>query len=424
MKGLLYLLSPVFISAMLLSCSKQVTLPDPSAAQWIKVFTDSPVYMVGKIRADAEGNLYASYNHKDVATGSPGAILKTDASGTFVWRLEYPHRSVYDFHLLDESDKLLVVSANSNAITLTTVTTTTHDTAFIGAYPLPDPGIGINGIKNAKLLVTKSGNYNLSGTMLLDSKINSSAGFMMEINGPANQLLWSHAWYFSPFNAGGTSITGCTETTDGFMLIGNVQGTAPPLSQFFILCTDATGDTLFSKHYYTSSYDTAQNSFSGYYCETSDIAPMDDGNFFAPAFNLLYNNSNQLPYPIFTTDDNSARLFRISPSGDTLGSERLKQAKQNQVIDFVPKDNGWFLGLNPSTLDYFGGIGERYAFCTTLDDDLVPQNTTVINSYYTNYLSSVYPTPDGFFATLSMVQSLGTGHYYLQLIKTGENGSF
>jgi len=189
--------------------------------------------------------------------------------------------------------------------------------------------------------------------------------------------------------------------------------------------TSSQGDSAWIRSFNTSRYDSSSKTYSGYYCATSDIVAADDGNFFACANNMAFNI---FPLPVYTNDDNSARIFKISSQGILLDSVRIKFGLQNEVADLVKKkDGGLFIGINPNALGRLGNfelVGERNSFIANVSSDMTLQNVSSVQTQFSDFLGSVCAMPDGHYAIEMMIQSFGSEDYKLEVIKTDENGNF
>jgi hypothetical protein len=297
--------------------------------------------------------------------------------------------------------------------------------------PFVDGNI-ISGMLGMKILITVDG-YHLSGTASLLTP-GVTAGFAIKLNMVGAEV-WEHSYIFPQQADAGTSITGSAETDGGFILFGNVQTdlksiteTSPSMSisKFFIMQSNKTGDTIPGTTFYTTSnYNDSLKTYSGYYCGTSDIIDGEDGYYYACAFNTLFNTPSQFPFAVYTDDDNSARIFKISDEDSLVDSIRVKFDVQNQVADLVKKnDGGLFIGFNPFRQGNFAFVGERHSFIANVSSGFQLQNVSSIQNQYSDYLGSVYLMPDRHYAIETMIQSLGKEHNKLEVIKTDENGNF
>ncbi|MGB3074613.1 MAG: hypothetical protein WBB36_04800 [Chitinophagales bacterium] len=412
----------IFCSGIWCSCNKAENPPNYVEATWVKMVADSPVYLTGKIRSDKQNNLFCSYFTADAGVNVQSVIIKLDSGGNLQWRKQIDSLTIFDFIVVHDSE-IIVAASEKTTVTLIGISAK-GDITFTAAFALPDVGATIKQVERMKIFLAESGAYNLSGTVNIYSTDFASVGFMMEVLS-SGIINWSQSYKFHQDGKSATFITGCSETADGYMLFGNVQNNVPLTSSFFVMKCNATGDLLWTKFYATSTYDEMTMVYNGYFCSTSDILASDDGNFFACAYNVSYNTPGQNPSSINTTDDNSARVFKINAEGDTLKSVRIRFGVQNEVADFVKrKDGGLLIGLNPFHLANFSLVGERHAFTALISSELVLQNITTIQTQYTDYMGSVCVMDDNHYAIQSMIQGFGKEHYFLEVIKTDENANF
>lgn len=408
-----------------ISCKKGDLLFSSGEAQWIKVVSDSTVFFPGKIRVDGENNLYCSYDHKEPEISRNSGLIKLDINGDLVWRKQFDSVAIFDF-LVKTDGIVIIASASAGIVTLREIPATADTCFILGSYDLPSFGKPVVKVLGMKILKDETKNtYILSGTARLNSQTSdNSAGFMMEMSA-TGMGIWRHSYIFEQSAGAATAITGCTQTSDGFMLFGNLQFGFPTISKFFILkCNLNNGDTLWSRFYNTSSYFPDSQPYDGYYCSTSDIVAGDDGYFYAGAFNVLYNTPSQT-FPIHTNDDNSARIFKINATGETIDSIHVKFDIQNAVADLVKKkDGGLLIGLNPYKLGNFAFVGKRNSFVANVNSSFVLENVTTIQTQYSDYLGSICSMPDGHYAIVTTIQSLGQANNNLEIIKTDLDGNF
>ncbi|HUM46918.1 MAG TPA: hypothetical protein PLD84_08320 [Chitinophagales bacterium] len=415
----------IFLAVIFFSCKKNSIEQNAGNAAWIKVMDDSAVYFPGKIRADAASNLFCSYNYRNYVIDSNSAIIKLDPSGNLLWRKQFDNLTIYDFMINPDGD-VVIASYDAGMITLTILSSedTTH--FLLGAYPLPLVTDKIRDIVGMKISTTADGNYVISSTVFYrKNNERVSMGFIMEVTTSGVQLWMGD--YFFPINEA-TTITGCAGAEDGYLLFGNVQKRFPAVSSFFVMKCDSKGDSLWTKFYETSNYTSTgpdSGTYHGYYCYTTDIISSGDNNFYACAYNEKYNLPNVSNLPIYTDDDNSARIMKISQEGTLIKSASLKHDFQNMAADLVRTgDNGLLIGLNPINLVGTYYLGMQSSFVARLNTNLDILSVSNIQTHYYDYLGSLCVTPDGHYAIETMIQSFGSESFLLEIIKTNENGNF
>ncbi|MEO6167790.1 MAG: hypothetical protein ABIO46_12940 [Chitinophagales bacterium] len=413
------------IAEVFFSCKKISIDQSTGDAQWVKVLTDSPVYFPGKIRSDAESNLFCSYNYANYTIDTTSAIIKLDKNGILLWRKEFESLIIYDFVITPGGDAI-IASYSTGMMMLTKLSAKDTSTSLLGSYPLPLDPKKIKDIFGVKLFFNDKGNYVMSGTVFFrPDNVRLSMAFLMELDTLGNQV-WMQDYFFPEGTV--TTVTGCAPTDDGYLLIGNIQEKDPFVSCFFILKCGATGDSSWTKFYETSWFDPAGadgGTYTGYYCYTSDIIPGGGDYFYACAYNEKYNLPNITQDPIYSIDDNSARIFKIDPDGNLIKTTPLKFDFQNMAADLVRTgDNGLLIGFNPINLVGTAYLGKQTSFVARLNADLTLLSVSNIQTHFYDYLGSICVTPDGHYAFETMIQSLGDENYLLEIIKTDENGNF
>lgn len=425
MRQLSFVLYIFLLAGIITSCKKNPVTKNSGEAEWIKVITDSAIYFPGKIRSDKHNNLYCSYNYRDYKVDSNSAIIKLDTSGNVMWRVLFTNLTVYDFAIMNET--IIIASHAEDKLTLTTLSSESGgELKTLVSMPLPLDPTSLIAIVGMKLLITiPDSNYNISGTLLYKSGGERySMGFMAEIGASGNDILGGVRSY--DFQGGVfTTVTGCAQTDDGYLLFGNIQHTEPDpiISKYFILKTNLVGDYLWTKTVQTSFYDP-NTGYTGYYCNTSDIISAGNGIFYACAFNEKYNLPNIPNPPVYSPDDNSARIFKIT-SDSLITEAKLKYEFQNFVADLVvTNDGGLLIALNPFKLQGFYYVGKQNGFIAQLGPDLAIQSVSKIQNHYFDCFGSICKMPDGHYAFQTMIQSLGSKVYRLEIIKTDEYGNF
>ncbi|HYV93856.1 MAG TPA: hypothetical protein VE978_18915 [Chitinophagales bacterium] len=414
----------ILFAGIFFSCKKISVSQNHGDAEWVKVITDASVFFPGKMRADAQNNLYCSYNYTDYEIDSNSAVIKLDSKGNILWRRSFADTTIYDFVVTPEG-KIVIPIYSNGMITLIELDPAGNIISSGNPYVLPFNAADIDEIVTLKIFIEADvGYYNLSGTILYNLNFpNERVGFMMEFDNNFNGG-WKRPYFFANPR---TVITGCAETDDGYLLFGNIQFKNTNTSEVFTLKTDAGGNKIGAiKEYSTSAFNAANDPpYSGFYCNTSDIIRA--GNkFYACAYNELYNVPTISSPPVYADDDNSARIYTFDSDGNKMGDPKtLKYDIQNLVADLVlTKDSGLLIGLNPVTLVGIGYVGRQSSYVARLNSDLSIQSVSNIQTNYKDYLGSICAMPDGTYAIETMIQSFGEEHYRLEVIKTDVNGNF
>ena len=417
-----YVVFLVIVISIFFSCKKEDSSQNKGEAKWIKVISDLPVYNTGKIRADAQNNLYCSYNYKSYKIDTNSGIIKLDSEGNILWQRNFTSLAIYDF-VINSQNNLVLVSYSSGTITLTNLSPD-NTISTIGSYDLPLTAQKIISMITLKIFCTSTNNYNIYGSVTYKQSSTTSRqgiGFIIQADTGGN-LLWLKKYSFEPGVA--TTITGCVEISDGYLMLGNIQHTDfPIISSLFILKSNIQGDSSWIKIYPTSSY--IDSAYHGYYCSTTDFISSGDGNFFGAGFNFRYNIPTVVTPPIYSDDDNSARLLKFNEEGDIISTTKLKYDLQNQVADLIlTRGNGLMIGFNPIKLYGTFYIGNRSSFVIRLGSDLTLQSEKNIQSHYIDVFGSLCLMHDGHYAIETMIQSFGKDYYQLEIIKTDESGNF
>ncbi|MBK6485151.1 MAG: hypothetical protein IPG01_18965 [Chitinophagaceae bacterium] len=407
-----------------ISCKKDPIGQNTGDAEWIKVISDTPARLPGKIRPDQDNNLYCSYNYTDYKADSSSALIKLDKNGKLIWRKEFTHFTIYDFLITDEN-RILMVSYSNGMITLTMDT----NNVMFGSYPLRIISGEFRDLLGVKLFKNSAGNYMISGTVFYRKNGERvSMAFLIEINKEDGQKIWMQHYDFP--EGPEITVTGCAEVDhgSGYIMIGSIQEKVPLISSFFLLRVNEFGDSLWTKVHETSSYTSTgpdSGTYHGYYCFTSDIISSADNNFYACAYNQKYNLPNINGLPAYSDDDNSARILKINADGEVIDYERLKHDFQNMAADLVlTTDGGLLIGFNPIRLVGTFYVGKQSSFIARLNPDLTVQSVSFVQNHYYDYLGSLCAMPDGHYAIQTMIQSFGNDHFYLEIIKTNKNGNF
>lgn len=414
------IISIPFLSLVILtSCNHPSTEPE---ADWIKVVTENHVYEPGQIRTDHAGNIFCSYNYASYGLDTHFAIIKLDRYGTVITKQEISDLTVYEFEMSEEGEPILA-SYENGIVTLSKLTNALGDSpAEFGSFTLP---VEVNKIKqpNLRLIVQADGSYLVAGSFLHTKNPSKCLGFLIQFDRDGVVIMGDTIVLseFPPL----AFVTGCAEASDGYVLFGSTQYQNPSYSSYFICKTDFSGNILCMKKDTTSWYFADVDSTAGYYCETSDLIPAPDGEtFYGCAYNVRFNIPFQVN-PLYTTDDNSARVFQFDACGEIRNSTSIKLDDQNQVMDLIVMPNSDLLvAINPFSLIGVYYSGQQNSFAARLSSALTLKSVQQFQTNYMDYLSSMSVMPDGSIVYESAIQSFGGDGFRLQVTKSDENGNF
>jgi hypothetical protein len=179
------------------------------------------------------------------------------------------------------------------------------------------------------------------------------------------------------------------QTSDGgYVIAGLTGGYAPSFSDFYVVKTDAQGDTLWTRTYNESSYDIAYS-----------IQQTTDGGFVL-AGNIFYENSNQSGYYVMKTD----------AQGDTLWTRTHVGTGEAYSIQQTT-DSGYIIA---------GGWHFRVVKMNSQGDILWTRTygRGVANSAY-----AIQQTTDGGYVVAGYTSNTpGGSHYDFYVVKTDSQG--
>ena len=424
MKPLHIYLLLCFLSGIIFSCKENDDSVQPGAT-WVKVIEENHVYSPGRIRADASENLFCSYSYTGYDNDSSSAMVKLDSQGNVAGQQDFPGLAIYDFQLNEAGEPMAAGFENGIVSMMKLSASLDEEPLQMGSYTLPLDPTKIRKLNGLKMLKQADGHFLLYGTVRYTK--NPYNGWMAFFAGfdAGGSFEWDDTMYLSDQNHV-SAITGCAESEDGFVFLGYNQFPGFPVSsEFFIMKTDFKGQVVCDTSYVTVQYDSMDSSYSGYYCETSDVIPALDGqSFYGCAFNVRFN----IPFfagQVNTSDDNSARIFRLDACGNILARDSVKVDEQNQVSDLLLMKNGdLLLGINPYPLFGVYYTGQQNASITMLNSQLDFQSAENLQTKYMDYVSSMCNLSDGAVAIETIIQSFGGDGYRLQVTKTDKNGNF
>jgi hypothetical protein len=414
----------LFISGVFFSCDKNDDSGQPGAT-FVKVIEENHVYNPGKIRVDAYNNLFCSYSYTDYDNDSSSAIVKLDSLGNVIGQQDFPGLAIYDFQLNDAGEPM-TACFEQGIVSITKLSASLdEEPQHTGSFALPLDVTKIRKLNGLKMLKKSDGDYLLYGVVRYAKNPFNGWIFLFAGFDDGGSFEWGDTMYLSDQNHV-SGVTGCAESGDGYVFLGYTQFQGFPVSsEFFVMKTDLNGVVQCETRYTTSLYNSIDSTYSGYYCETSDLIPALDGqSFYGCAFNVRFN----IPYfagQVNTSDDNSARIFRFDACGNVLARDSVNVDEQNQVTDLLLTKNGDFLlGINPYPLFGVYYVGQQNAYSTMLNSQLDFQSAENLQTKYMDYVSSMCNLSEGTVAIETIIQSFGGDGYRLQITKTDKNGNF
>ncbi len=210
----------------------------------------------------------------------------------------------------------------------------------------------------------------------------------------AQDLLWS-ASYGGDYNEGGYA---GTRTADGGCLVlGSTYSFGAGDHDFYLLCMDSLGDTLWSQTYGGAGAD------QGY-----DLCPSGDGGYYAVGSTRSYG-----------AGENDVYLLKIDFVGGLIWSRTYGGSEFEIGLSVRATSDGGCI-IAGSTSSYGAGADDLYLIRTdALGDTLW---TRAYGGSAEEVANAVRPTLDGGFIAAGFTGSFGVGYYSMYALRTDANG--
>jgi len=255
-----------------------------------------------------------------------------------------------------------------------------------------------------------AGNNLIFGTFdaSLSDADNYYRSFIIECDNSGNTF-WAKQYYFPQSSPEATQLTDGVITPDGgYLFCGYITCTT---SKFFLMKTDARGDTLWTKFYISGKMDATTNLITPYAAGTSSLIALNNGNY------MLFNGPS--PLGSDNSANQSAWIYTISSTGDSLNSTQINYQPGNYPAWAVKENSGNVFALMNLTngLEYSGnGFIQQNANYVSLSPGLSILSQGYFQTRYTDYFQSLCLTSGGNIACFGMIQSLGKDYYKPELI--------
>ncbi|MCD6249906.1 MAG: T9SS type A sorting domain-containing protein [candidate division Zixibacteria bacterium] len=210
----------------------------------------------------------------------------------------------------------------------------------------------------------------------------------------AQDMLWS-ASYGGYYNEGGYS--GARTVDGGCLVLGSTYSFGAGDHDFYLLCIDSLGDTLWSRTYGGAEADI------GY-----DLCPSGDGGYFAVGSTRSFGAGQSDVY-----------LLKIDFIGGLIWSKTYGGSEFETGLSVRATSDGGCI-IAGSTSSYGAGSDDIYLIRTDSQGDTLW--TRAYGGTAEDVANAVRPTPDGGFITSGFTGSFGAGYYSLYAIRTDANG--
>jgi hypothetical protein len=188
-----------------------------------------------------------------------------------------------------------------------------------------------------------------------------------------------------------------TRTGDGgYLLVGQTESYGAGDKDVWLVRTDASGDTLWTRAYGDTGWDAA-----------SSVVQTPDGGFAVTGF-------------LFDTDHDNAWLLRLDANGDTLWTRTYGAGERNDYATglLVTEDHGFIFTGRSQT--YGGAFGHLWLVKTDSVGDTLWVRAYGGSDY--DYGQTICPTTDGGYIIVGGTKNFGAGDYDVWLVKVDANG--
>ncbi|MCD6595519.1 hypothetical protein J7L68_07585 [bacterium] len=228
--------------------------------------------------------------------------------------------------------------------------------------------------------------------------------YLLRLDSSGNTI-WTHTYGGSAFDEGCSVV----QTSDGgFIVAGRTQSFGAGNDDVYIIRTNSSGDTLWTKTYGEDSDDM------GY-----SIAQASDGGFIVAGVKGTISGGTANAYIAAVTGAGSCDIYliRIDSSGDTIWTRTYGGEGSDKAKSVIQTSDGRFIVAGYT--DSFGeGRFDVYLICLNSSGDTIWSRTHG-GSKVSNYCNSLALTSGGGFITAGETISFNTAVYILHLDSSG-----
>ena len=239
---------------------------------------------------------------------------------------------------------------------------------------------------------TTDGGYIIAGTT--NSFVAGDKDYYLIKTNENGDTVWSKTFDNSKYDNAFSTL----QTTDGgFVIVGYTQQTGNSSYDVYLIKTDASGDTIWTK-----TYGGTQSEFPHYVNQTSDGGYIITGSTFS-------NTLGSQDVYLVKTDEYGDTLWTKAYGGT--GSDVAEHVQQTP-------DGGYIIAGNTESF----GTGSYDAYLLKTDSLGDTTWTKTYGGVDFDKATSVQQTTDGGYIIAGMTKSYGAGNMDVYVIKTNENG--
>jgi len=333
------------------------------------------------------GYIVAGYTYS-FGYGGQVYFVKTNASGDTLWTRNYGGASnEYGWSVQQTTDEGYVVAGSTNSfgnsgqVYLLKINAT-GDILWTRNYG----GTGDDGGRSVQQ--TQDTGYVVAGWFT--SSGNGGQVYLVKTNA-LGDTLWTRTYGGADYDGGNAA----QQTQDGGYIVAGWTSSFGNLSQVYLIKTNATGDTLWTKTYGGASFDYGES-----------VQQTSDGGYIVAGYTDSFGDSDQV------------YLIKTNGSGDTLWTRTYGGVNDDRGYSVQQTSDGSYIvgGWTNS----FGNFVQVYLIKTNAGGDTLWTRT--YGGTGDDYCNSVQQTVDGGYIVAGYTSSFGNGNQ-VYLIKTDAEGN-
>ncbi|UCD37870.1 MAG: T9SS type A sorting domain-containing protein [Fidelibacterota bacterium] len=355
---------------------------------WTRVYGGSLVDEAFSIQQTSDNGFIVAGSTNSFGGSRDGWLIKTNENGDTLWTKILGGEGEDRCHSVQQtSDGGYIIvgytksyGAGIHDVWLTK-TNASGDTVWTKTYGGPDTDIGYS------VQQTSDGGFIITGWTASYGAGNADAWLIK--TDAVGDTLWTKTFGGSNEDIGNAVRE---TTTGGYVITGNTESYGAGFSDAWILRTDASGDTL-----WTRTVGGAIDSEVG-----QDIQETSDGGFIMTGWTGSYGAGM-----------NDCWLVKLSVSGDTVWTRTYGgSASEGGYAVQQTQDDGFIIAGDTQS---FGAANNVYLVKTTASGDTVW--TKIVGGSYDDWGKSIDQTSDGGYIVAGGTQSFGAGSSDLYLVR-------
>lgn len=242
------------------------------------------------------------------------------------------------------------------------------------------------------IIALAEGGYALAGYTY--SYVSRSADVLLARIDPFGTQVWARS-YGGPLAQGGHAVARAPD--GGFLVAGYAATVSPGANNVYILKTDSTGNSIWSKTFGGTAVD-----------EAHALCPASDGGYIVIGDTWSYGAGGADVY-----------MLKIDANGNQLWQKMFGGSADERGNTVAPTDDGGYI-IAGRTFSFGAGLLDMYLVKTDASGNLVWQET--FGGIASDEACGVAQTADGGYIVAGFTDSFGAGNFDAYLVKTDASG--